>query len=55
MLLHHLNVVLYFIYWAALLTASKYTPRNLDWESSEHVRIKSYLEFLKLANSLNAW
>ena len=52
--MHHLNVVLYFVYWSVLLAAMVYVPRDVDWASNDFVYVKSFLEFTRVANMLNA-
>jgi hypothetical protein len=52
--MHHLNVVLYYIYWFVLLAALAYVPRDVDWASNDFVNVKSFLEFTRVANMINA-
>jgi hypothetical protein len=53
-LLHHLNVLLYFVNLAVLLAAMVKAPRDIDWASSDFVNVKPFLEFVRVANMLNA-
>jgi hypothetical protein len=54
MVLHHLNVFIYFIFWAAKVKAGGYIPQEFEWFSDAAIPIKPYLEFTKVANELNA-
>ena len=55
MLLHHLNCVLYLVYWCVLFSALIYQPSGIKWGSDESfVYVKSFLELKRIANMLNA-